>query len=155
MKKVLLLSVVLFLSSFVFSQHKDEFGYDYKLKNGYKIFTPTWNNIFNSVSMPSHIFEELMTLYNYKYNNNFESYVLQNPTGQGIYTVKQDNKGMTFAWSGAILKANDLREIINKYFVSTINGVDNYVVNTGNEGRVIINIKDKNSDAGFVIFRVE
>ena len=154
MKKTILITFILFISVNLIAQQRDEYGIDYSLENGYKVFMPTWSNIKNSIKLQEDDFKDLMDYFRYEYNVDADMYILSTTNHQGIYGVKQERNGITFTWGGTTLNVSELKNDLKEFYLGRENDIDTYEIQDEN-GKLVFKIKDNNSVLGFVAFFVE
>ncbi len=151
MRKVVF--ILLLIPLFCFSQtQKDELGFDYEKINGHKVLSPTWDNIFNTITMPPNIFQQLMDKYNYKEEGK-NGYVKQNGAGQPLISIKQDFGEIIFIWTMCSLSTWELKQKFHSHYIGYENGVKIYSLKR-NDMSVILRIKDEGKEGGFVMFQM-
>ncbi len=89
----------------------DSLPYDYKLKDSAAIFLPTWNNIFNTVTMPQDLFENLMAIYNYKYDSETDNNSWDKQIGTSIFRITREKEGsFLLLWENIELNTTALQQ---------------------------------------------
>lgn len=146
MKNILLILMLLF-SVISFSQEKDKYGFDYQKKDKEKIFLPTWNNIFNTVTMPSGIFDQLMKEYNYEINN---GKYIKNISNIFLSIEKKEN-GIVFYWLSININTDVIDDKFSKFFKKTEKSVKIYTISKG-ANKVILKIENKGRIGGYLSF---
>ena len=85
--------------------------YDYKIIDGKTVFLPTWNNIFNTVTMPEDLFKELMEVYSYKYDNKTNNNSWNKDIGNAFFRVNREKEGsLLLLWKNIELSTKALEQ---------------------------------------------
>lgn len=89
----------------------DSLPYDYKIVKGKAVFLPTWNNIFNTVTMPQNLFEELMETYNYKYDTETNNNSWDKNIGNAFFRINREKEGsLLLLWENIELSTKVLEQ---------------------------------------------
>lgn len=85
--------------------------YDYKVINSKAVFLPTWNNVFNTVTMPQHLFEDVMAIYNYKYDEKTDNNSWDKQIGTSIFRITREKEGsLLLQWENIKLSTTALEQ---------------------------------------------
>ncbi len=88
-----------------------ELPYDYKVIDDKTVFLPTWNNIFNTVTMPQDLLEQLMDTYNYNYDYKTKNNSWSKSIGNTILRINREEEGsLLLTWKNIELDTKALEQ---------------------------------------------
>ncbi|HQW11116.1 MAG TPA: hypothetical protein PLP06_03165 [Saprospiraceae bacterium] len=117
--KIIIVTISLGLSLSAWSQKQDTLGFDYEDHQGTTILLPTWNNIFNTITMPDSIFMELMDLYKYKFIDEKGYYWKMSEGEDSHFYIEHELGFMRFVWKNSTIKTSDLESMLQSEYVKT------------------------------------
>lgn len=125
------LIVLFFTLQFItaYSQHTDEYGFDYELRNGTAVLVPSWNNIFNTFTMPDTIFSELMDVYGYEFISDKNYWWKMDEVADCDFFIQKDIYSLSFIWKNTTINLQELKDKFDKYFIEKLsNGMKIYAI---------------------------
>lgn len=151
------LVILLFTLNFitVFSQLKDENGFNIELHKGTAILVPTWDNIFNTISMPNDIFKELMNVYGYEFISEKNYWWKMSEIEDSDFFIEKTKFHISFIWKNTSINTQELENKFKDYFVEIMaNGAKKYLIKLEqNPPSELVIFKTKNM--GFVTFEIK
>ena len=81
----------------------DDLGFDYEVYQDAKILVPTWNNVFNMISIPQYLFKELMDEYGYFKVEGKEYYWKMSKGENADFFITQSKGKVLFSWKNSKL----------------------------------------------------
>ncbi|NGX84883.1 hypothetical protein [Aequorivita sp. KMM 9714] len=130
-KLIILFFALQFVTSY--SQHKDEYGFDFELRSGTAFLIPSWNNIFNTITMPHSVFNELMDKYGYEFILDKNYWWKMSELDNCDFFIEKDKYSISFIWKNVNIDTQELEDNFEQYLVKKLeNGMKIYSIQLEN-----------------------
>lgn len=160
MKKILLISLILFISTYTSGQQA--LSLEYKTIYGAFVIKPTWNNLTSLLFESMTNFRATMEKYEYKFSLNKNAYVAKNDKAVFFYTLSKETDNVVAAFItddfGLVPDfRKEIRSIIKSGNVTIEKGFETYFIETEHRNfkyKLKIGIKEDQERMSMIIIQI-